>query len=245
MTFLRLLIRNLFYHWRGNFAVFLGIVLGAAVLTGALLVGDSLRGSLKALALDQLGWVEEAMVPGRFFRAQLADEISADRHAAVLLLQGSATRKDGDSEPPRVGKVTVLGVDASFWPKDEIPEGTAFWASDDFEVVLNQTLADALKAKVGDTVRLQLQKPDTVPRESLMGERRAEEITETLNVKVRAILPDEGMARFSLKPTPQPLRNAFVPIRLLQQRLDLAGRANAMFVANAKPTLAAGLANST
>ena len=53
-------------------------------MTGALLVGDSLRGSLKALTLDQLGWVEEAMVPGRFFRAELAEEIAADSKAAAF-----------------------------------------------------------------------------------------------------------------------------------------------------------------
>ena len=41
MTFGRLLLRNCFYHWRGNLAVLLGVVVGTAVLTGALLVGDS------------------------------------------------------------------------------------------------------------------------------------------------------------------------------------------------------------
>src|SRR5690348_6875036 len=144
MTFSRLLIRNLFYHWRGNLAVFLGILLGSAVLTGALLVGDSLRGSLKALTLDQLGWVEEALVPGRFFRQQLAAEVSAQRRAPVLLLQGSISRPKAE----RIGKVTVLGVDASFWEKDQIPVVADFWASDNREVVLNHTLAQALGASV-------------------------------------------------------------------------------------------------
>jgi hypothetical protein len=45
----RLLLLNLLFHWRGNLAVLLGVVVGAAVLTGALLVGDSLRGSLRDL----------------------------------------------------------------------------------------------------------------------------------------------------------------------------------------------------
>ena len=45
MSLARLMLRNLLFHWRGNSAVFLGVVVGAAVLTGALLVGDSLRGS--------------------------------------------------------------------------------------------------------------------------------------------------------------------------------------------------------
>ena len=62
MTFLRLLGRNLLYHRRGNLAVFLGIALGSAVLTGALLVGDSLRGSLRELTLDRLGWGEGAIM---------------------------------------------------------------------------------------------------------------------------------------------------------------------------------------
>src|SRR5438093_12327691 len=96
----RLLIRNLIYHRRGNFAVFLGVALGTAVLTGALLVGDSLRGSLKALALDQLGWVEEAMVANRFFREKLADEITVPRVAPAMVLQGHGHRAGEKKGPP-------------------------------------------------------------------------------------------------------------------------------------------------
>src|SRR5262249_34023326 len=55
MTLKRLRLRNLLFHWRGNLAVFLGVVVGTAVLTGALLVGDSLHGSLRDLTLRRLG----------------------------------------------------------------------------------------------------------------------------------------------------------------------------------------------
>src|SRR6266404_3051810 len=128
MTFLRLLGRNLHYHRRGNLAVFLGIALGSAVLTGALLVGDSLRGSLRELTLDRLGWVEEAMVPGRFFRAQLATDLPLERHCAAILLSGSASQ-GVDEKARHVGGVTVLGVDASFWP--DLPSSdAAFWQSE-------------------------------------------------------------------------------------------------------------------
>jgi hypothetical protein len=90
MTLGRLLLRNVFFHWRGNLAVLLGVAVGTAVLTGALLVGDSLRGSLRQLTLKQLGWVEQALVAPRFFRAALADELNADHKCPVILLQGSA-----------------------------------------------------------------------------------------------------------------------------------------------------------
>ena len=81
---------------------------------------------------------------------------------------------------------------------------------------------------------LNLQKPDKAPRETLLGERKAGEVSEAIHVKVRAIVPDEGMGRLSLKPTPEPVRNAFVPLRYLQKKLDLAGRANAILVARGK-----------
>src|SRR5579864_2857719 len=99
MTRTHLLFRNLFYHWRGNLAVLLGVAVGSAVLIGALLVGDSLAGSLKALTLDQLGWVDQAMVTGRFFRQELAKDLPADRACPVLFLQGTARR----AEVPPVG----------------------------------------------------------------------------------------------------------------------------------------------
>lgn len=237
MSWEKLLLRNLRYHWRGNLAVFLGIALGGAVLTGALFVGDSLRGSLKALTLDQLGWVEEAMLPGRFFRAELAKGIAADGQARcepILMLQGSATGRADEPAAVRAGKVAVLGVDASFWPAEQVPEGRAFWESSAAEVVLNRTLAAALDAKVGDTVTLHLQKQSSIPREMLLGERKIEEVAQPVRVKVRGIVPEDGMGRFSLRPTPEPVRNAFVPMRFLQKKLDLAGRANALLAAAPK-----------
>ncbi|MSU77937.1 MAG: ABC transporter permease [Gemmataceae bacterium] len=232
MTFFRLLLRNLLYHWRGNTAVLLGIALGAAVLTGALLVGDSLRGSMKALTLDQLAWVDQAMLPGRFFRDTLAKDIRAERQASLLMLQGSASAGPKD-EPQTVGKVNVLGVDSAFWPADLVPESVDLWASDDRIAVLNATLANALKVEVGDTITLRLEKADHAPRETLLGQRKSENIIVPLKVTVQRILPDDGIARFNLKPAPTPVRNAFVPIRLLQKSLGLTDQANVVLVAGA------------
>src|SRR4030081_982253 len=97
MTLGRLLLRNLLYHWRGNLAVLLGVVVGTAVLTGALLVGDSQRGSLRDLALGRLGWFDEALVAPRFFREELAGELkdAADNVCPTLLLSGSVSPEAG------------------------------------------------------------------------------------------------------------------------------------------------------
>ncbi len=57
----------------------LAVAAASAVLTGALVVGDSMRGSLRHLVLDQLGNIDELLVTDRFFRAQLADDLRTKR----------------------------------------------------------------------------------------------------------------------------------------------------------------------
>jgi putative ABC transport system permease protein len=231
MTFVRLVLRNLVYHWRGNLAVLLGVVLGSAVLTGALLVGDSLRGSLRQLTLGRLGWVDEAMIPGRFFRAALGAEIPADKCAPIILLQGSTAGK----------KITILGVDPSFWPLTQIPEGAEFWQTPSAEVVLNRSLATALGVKPGDSLTLNIHKVENIPRETLLGKRNTEDVLDALTVTVRQVLDDGGLADFSLKPTPEPAQNIFVPRAFLQEKLQQPGRANALLLSGAKTNLTKAL----
>ena len=232
----RLLFRNLFYHWRGNLAVLLGVAVGSAVLIGALLVGDSLAGSLKALTLDQLGWVDQAMVTGRFFREELAKEMPAERVSPVILLQGSARKEQG----PPVGKITVWGVNHNIWGKGSLAVNYV-WETAEPNVVLNAALARALKADVGDTITVDVQKADAMPRETLLGKRKTEDSVKLLKVKVQEILPDEGMARFTLKPSPEAARNAFLPLKFLQKELGLPGRVNALLAGGVKESLAESL----
>jgi putative ABC transport system permease protein len=244
MTLIRLLRQNLFYHWRGNLAVLLGVTVGTAVLTGALLVGDSLRGSLRQLASDQLGWVDRALVAGRFFRQELAGQQGADVFSAAILLQGTASRASdsgttkGRRSVGRAGRVMILGVDARFWATGAWPrESRGVWESlrervvlNREEVVLNTALAEELGATAGDMVTLHLQKVSAIPRESLLGHRDAAEVVEELPLRVRAVIPSEGLGRFNLHPSPAVPRNAYVALPLLQAKLGQAGRINAIFI---------------
>ena len=67
MTFFRLLLRNLSFTRRRQLRRLARHHPGQRGVDGASLVGDSLRGSLQDLTLNQLAWVEDAMLPGRFF----------------------------------------------------------------------------------------------------------------------------------------------------------------------------------
>lgn len=246
MTRLRLLLRNLLYHWRGNLAVFLGVAVGTAVLTGALLVGDSLRGSLRKRALQQLGWVEQVMIANRFVRQDAMHGERSEDVCPTILLQGSARFRagplDADESRPAVQRVTILGVDERFWqrsvPRNEIPasdtiwwlmahsnpEVGALWPTQDLykgEVVLSAALARDLNVEKDGWVTLYLPKATTIPRESLLGQRDAAKVVTALPLRVLDVLPEQSFgSQFSLTPTLTAPRNAFLPLGWLQARLQ-------------------------
>jgi hypothetical protein len=104
------------------------------------------------------------------------------------------------------------------------------WQSAKEGAVLNSALAEELGVKANDPVTLHLQKVSAIPRETLLGRRDVGEVVDELRLTVRAVIPDEGLGRFSLHPNPAVPHNAFVPLRLLQDKLGQQGRINTLLV---------------
>src|ERR1700674_751901 len=73
-----LVLRGLTFYWRTHAAVVLGVATAVAVLAGALLVGDSVRGSLRDLLLMQLGRTDRIVVSTGFFREALSEDLQKD-----------------------------------------------------------------------------------------------------------------------------------------------------------------------
>ena len=61
MNLRTLVARSLRFHWRSHLGVVLGTAVATTVLVGALVVGDSVRYSLRSLALRRLGSVAVAL----------------------------------------------------------------------------------------------------------------------------------------------------------------------------------------
>ncbi|GIT66757.1 MAG: hypothetical protein Ct9H300mP25_02290 [Acidobacteriota bacterium] len=77
MTLIELARRNITYFWRTNVAVVVGVAVGVSVLSGALLVGTSVRTSLRALALERLGSVEQVITSLGFVRESFATDLES------------------------------------------------------------------------------------------------------------------------------------------------------------------------
>jgi len=232
------LLRALIHHWRVHLAVVAGAAVASAVLTGALLVGDSVRGSLRELTEQRLGGIESGLVAERFVRQELFDELVAQPAfansgalaAPAIVLRGSAVHGDSGT---RASKVAIHGVDRRFaalhgaQPDLDLSrrEGQIFPST-----AISATLARELGAAEGDALILSFGRFSPVPRDTLMGETEVEEVLGTLRVTVVDVLPETGLGQFGLVPTQQEPLGAFVETAQLQRALDLPGRINSIFV---------------
>ncbi len=237
MTLTRLLCSSLRYHWRMHLAVCCGVVVATAVLTGALLVGDSMRGSLRDLTLDRLGRIDDVLVAPRFFREQLVDETAGQadfkQHFAeaepAIITRGTLLSPHGKGPLPSTG-VNVIGCDERFWSmcdgaKADLPVGR--------KVALSRALADDLGVAAGDAVILRVRPPGAIPADTTLGKKN--DTIQSHRMIVASVLADEGPhkgpARFALRPSQIYPRNAFVSLAWLQGKLDRPGMVNAMLVA--------------
>lgn len=241
MSVWRFIFRSFAYHWRINVAVALGVAAATAVLTGALVVGDSVRGSLRRLTLDRLGRIDEVLVTDRFFAADLAARLQAasgfQQHfaetvPAILFPRGTLETR-GVDRSGRAAQVLIVGCGAEFWELGDAKYRPARTPGRD-EIVLNVPLAEELQAGVGDEVLLRLPKTNQVPADSPLG-RRSERIRTIAGLRVIDIIPAESLGRFSLTASQMTPRNAYVAGETLQAALGQEGRVNAILVAGRSP----------
>jgi putative ABC transport system permease protein len=160
MTNLRYIIRSLVFYRKQHLALFFGMAVSAAVLTGALIVGDSIRYSLGKMVATRLGKTQFAIIGGsRFMDANLAGSLAKALQipvSPVLMLQGIAIELDSDI---RVNKVGVIGIDSSF---NGISESPVPVPGDD-ETVIGQNLADRLNVKVGEELLVRVENANLIP----------------------------------------------------------------------------------
>jgi ABC-type lipoprotein release transport system permease subunit len=211
--------RSLTYYRRTHIAVVLGVATAVAVLAGALLVGDSVRGSLRELVLGRLGHTRYVVASAAFFREALAAEVQG---VPLVVAQGVVTLQES-GEP--AGPVRVYGVDDRFWRFHGVrdPSGPT-----DRDALVSPALAAHLGAGSGTTILVRVQRPTDVPLESLHG--RKDDVGRTLRLTVRAVVPRASLGEFSLEPQQGEVRAVFVPLRRLQEELEVAGRVNTVLV---------------
>jgi putative ABC transport system permease protein len=241
MTYWTMIRQSLRFYWRTHLGVILGVAVSTAILVGALVVGDSVRHTLKMLALSRLGKTQLAMASSsRYFREDLAIDMESALKtptAPVLQMRGIATTGDGTA---RVNSVQVLGVDERFWELAASKPEFGVFSGD--EVIVNERLAEQMGVVEGDDILLRVEKASLLPRDAPMSIGTGFSVA--LRVTVKGVVGDSEFGRFSLAASQIAPFNAFVPLAWLQGKLGLSDRAN-MLIAGGEPIYDAGTATET
>ncbi|MBL8815147.1 MAG: ABC transporter permease [Planctomyces sp.] len=218
---IRLVLASVRYYWKTAIAVILALTVSTAVIGGSLIVGDSVRSSLQQMSLKRLGTITHILSSHRFFRQDLAAEIQSEvQHQIVpaVIVTGTVEfRKPNAAGASRTGSTTILGLPPEAW--NILDHGATAPPSAE-GVVLGARTATELGVQPGDQVTLWIERPSSIPRDSLLGER--EELSIEIIVTVSGLLTEEdGASRFSLNPGQQLPHTAFIGLELLQDRLGI------------------------
>lgn len=234
--------RSLIHFWRIHLAVLLGTAVATAVLTGALLVGDSVRGSLRDLTLDRLGRIDYALVSEQFFRGELAASLLSEQALAeqfedavpAILLGGTAINANTRA---RASRVQIQGIDERFlnlWTNTETTNLGDFTAKQPRQsfpsVIINQSLQKELNVQVGTPLLISFERQSDIHREFLLGRRDSSDVVQTLRLTITKVIPDRGLGRFSLDSNQNLPLNAYVHLPILQKAIGQGERVNAVFV---------------
>lgn len=225
-----LILRGLRHYWRTNLAVIAGVAIAVSVLAGALLVGESVRASLRGLVDERLGRTAIAVTGQGFFRQALADDIKrADGFAVqyadattLIAIEASVTHESSGREASRI---QVYGIDESFFRLHGVGEVAPPVGR---QALLSPGLAAELGAAADDGLLLRVQKPSAIPADTLAGRRN--DTSRAVRLTTRETLAPERMGEFTLRPQQEAVRAVFVPIARLQRDLELAGRTNVLLL---------------
>ena len=229
---------SLKHFWQIHLTVALCTAVATGVLAGALIVGDSVRGSLRDLTTERLGAIQHALLADHFFQPEL---LQRQNKVPAILLNGTVVAPQTQT---RASKVNILGVTDdffTFWQEDTAPNlnkpaGQPFNA-----IVINEALQNELSVQVGDTLLVNMSQAADIHPEFLLGERDAADAIQSLRLVISDIIPTENVGRFSLQAHQSLPFNAFITLPVLQKALGQADKVNAVFTADTDPISAADL----
>lgn len=222
MNQFQFLFKTFKHYFARNLLVAIGVSICTAVITGGLIIGNSVRHSLEQNIFFRLGNITHvAMVTDRYFRSGLAHDLHQKTGHAVapaLILQGIAITDGGQQ---RINNVQIIGVDESF---SEVTGVEHSILTLDNEVIISENMALRLGVKSGDAIMLRIEKASLFPKNAPFVS-ETEPIT-TIRTIVKAIAGNDEMGRFNLKNSQSAPYNLFISLARLNRLMEFEGRAN-------------------
>ena len=232
---------SLKHFWQIHLTVALCTAVATGVLAGALIVGDSVRGSLRNITTERLGAIQHVLLVDHFFQPDL---LKRQNKVGVILLNGTVIAPQTQA---RASKVNVLGVTDgffTFWGADTAPNLNKIDGQPFNAIVINEALQNELNVQVGDTLLVNMPQAADIHPEFLLGERDASKAIQSLRLIVTDVIPTQNAGRFGLRAHQSLPQNAYISLPVLQNALGQADRVNAVFTSEENAITADELALS-
>ncbi len=220
------------YFWQIHLTVALCTAVATGVLAGALIVGDSVRGSLRSLTTERLGTIQHGLLADHFFQPEL---LNRQNTVPAILLNGTVVAPQTQT---RASKVNIIGITEdffAFWEGDPVPNLSKAESQPFNAIVINEALQNELNVQVGDALLVNMPQVADIHPEFLLGERDASEAIQSLRLVVSDIIPTENAGRFNLRAHQNLPFNAFITLPILQKALGQAEKVNSVFIADTAP----------
>ena len=227
MNLFKLIFRNIRHYARSWFITLTGVIIGTAILTGALITGDSVKYSLKEIVRMRLGNTSLALSNDRFFRQDLAKELTQATGITVIpLLQlNGVITSPGNNKI--INQARIIGVDEGFrrlWKKTGNENG--FEIPSDGEVVISENVSEKLNVKPGEFIVVKIPKTGFAPGNAPFVAEKSE--MTGMRLKVTAIAGESSGGRFSLDNNQAAPFNVFVPLNVLAGKTGVGRFCNGM-----------------
>ncbi len=227
MTRLQYILKSFLHYFKANLLVAFGVAISTMVLTGSLIIGDSVRYSLKQATFYRLGETTHLVsVRERYFRQEMANEIEKDNPninaTPLLLLEGMAVADGGQQ---RANKVQIIGIDKDF---TEISNSPLLSEIQNNEIIISENLAEKLQKTEGDNILVRIKKASLIPMNAPFVS--AEETSVALRASISKIVSKEELGRFNLKNSQTAPYNIFVSIDRLNRLMEFEGKANQILI---------------
>ena len=216
------------HYWQIHLIVALCTAVATGVLAGALIVGDSMRGSLRDITLERLGTIQHALIADHFFKPEL---LNRENMVPAILLNGTVVAAETET---RASKVNIYGVENTFfslWEDHAVPNLNSATDAPFANIVINEALQNELKVQIGDAILVNFPQTVEIHPEFLLGKRDAADVIQRLRLIVGDIIPTENAGRFSLQAHQSLPLNAYIALPVLQKALAQSGKVNALFTA--------------
>lgn len=227
MTIARFIRNNLYYYFRKNLLLAAGIAISGAVLTGALLVGDSVEYSLNRIVELRLGKVTHVIQAGdRYFTSNLAGSMREQLNvpvSAMLIQEGMAVAEGGSR---RINKVQVTGVDSYF---DHMAGMDGYFGSlSGDSIIISVNLANRLNLGKGEEVLLRIEKASLIPLNAPFVSDAGG--TVSLRAYIKEVAGEGQLGNFNLKVSQTAPFNIFISLSRLEELMEFDNRINVILV---------------